>query len=594
MSRASSVKWRLSLAVFAISSIAWAQMGSMGGGMMPMGGGMGPPPSSSGKKPKKEEKKRNEDEPELHAAPGAGDEELGSGSEPALPADPLAVPEHINDRIGTDTPLDEQEQGRAGDTDRRFYGLYYAEKSGKYGFRSTLPPLWMQRTQPSRTKPEVVDQGDLYGLLYFRRRSAERADDILFPLVFNLRDKLKDSRTTVVGPFVDRKSPTEWDRWAAPLYFQGGRPDGGYTLIPPLLYYRGQSKTSGTQVLGPAFCFWKGGTRCDTRTATDIDLGVAPLYFYGQNRERAYELIPPLLHYYGYNDRDLSWLNVWGPYYREHSQKRDLLHVMPFYWSLTKPNGARHTTVFPLFHYGHEERSWLLVNPLFLMQRGNEGESTFVTWGYARYRGRTELDMITPLFWHYRDPDARVDEKLLFPFYYQKQSPRESTLALFPFYAHKERFAVSETTFITPFFEHSHDLTGWSTNIHPILYLGRSNKASHTVIAPVFYDFVGAESRATVAFPFYWRFSDLTSTTQLVGNVYYKERKVHGGLSWEFHLFPLFSYGETPRGHWWNVLYGLAGYTREGGDTTARTLWIPIPLSREAQPSFVPDSAAPY
>jgi hypothetical protein len=558
-------------------------MGMMGGGMSPMGmgGGMGPPPSA-GKKPKKEEKKRNEDEPELHAAPGVSDEELGSGSEPTMPADPLAIPEHVAKRIGTDTPLDEQEQGRSTDAERRFYGVYYSEKSGKYGFRATMPPLWVQRKQPSRTDPSVVDEGNLYAGVYFRRRSAERADDILFPLAFNLRDKTKDARTTVVGPFVDRKTPNEWDRWIAPLYFQGGRPSGGYTLIPPLLYYSDQDKNGGTNVIGPAFCVWKGGTRCDTRTATQIDAGVAPLYFYGQNHERAYEVIPPLLHYYSYNDRDLSWTNVWGPYYRSHTQKRDLQHWLPIYWSLTKPNGARHTTVLPLFHYGRENQSWLFVNPLFLMQRGDKGERTFVTWGYARYRGRTELDMITPLFWHYRDPDAHLSQKLLFPFYYSKESPRESTLALFPFYAHEKRFAISETTFITPFFQHSHDLTGWSTNIHPILYLGRSNKQSHTVVAPFFYDFAGTESRATVGFPFYWRFSNQTSTTQLIGNVYYSEKRLRSGLNWQIHVFPLFSYGETPRGHWWNVLYGLAGYTRDGGNATARTFWIPIPLSREA------------
>ncbi|HMA96811.1 MAG TPA: hypothetical protein VKP30_29200 [Polyangiaceae bacterium] len=579
---------RVAVLAFAGTSLAFGQMGMMGGGMMP-GGGMGPPPSS--KKPKKEDKKKSEDEPELHAAPGASDEELGSGSEPSLPSDPLEIPAHIKGRIGTDTPLDEQEYGRAKDTERRFYGVYYAEKSGKYGFRATMPPLWIQRTQPSRTRPEVTDQGDLYGLLYFRRRSAERADDVLFPLVYNMRDKLTQSRTTVLGPFVDRKTPTEWDRWAAPLYFQGGRPGGGYTIIPPLLYYSKRDQEGGTQFLGPAFCFWKRGSRCDTRTATDIDFGIAPLYFYGQNRTNAYELIPPLLHYYAYNDRDLSWLNVWGPYYRSHTQKRDLLHLMPLYWSVTKPGGARHTTVLPFFHYGHEGNSSLLVNPLFLWRRGDEGERTFVTWGYARHRGRTELDMITPLFWQHRDPDAHSTETLLFPFYYRKTSPRESTIALFPFYAKKERFAVSKTTFITPFFQHSHDLTGWSTNIHPILYLGRSNKQSHTVIAPLFFDFAGTESRATVAFPVYWRFSNLNSTTQLVGNVYYSERKVQGGLNWQFHVFPLFSYGETPRGHFWNVLYGLAGFTRDGGNATARTFWIPIPLSREA--TALPSSELP-
>jgi hypothetical protein len=568
----------------------------MGGGMTPMGmspGMMGGGPAPSQKK-KAPEKKRNEDEPELHAAGGASEEELGSGSEPTLPASPLTVPEHIDRQIGTDTPLDEQEQGRASDgaTQHKFYGLYYAEESGKYGFRSTLPPLWMQRTQPSRTNPAVPDKGNLYGLLYFNRRSAERADDILFPLFFNLRDRQEHSRTTIVGPLLNRRTPTETDDWIAPLWFSGTRKDGNYRLIPPLLYYDRVDATGGLTIVGPGYCKFKGGTRCDTRTATDIDLGVAPFYFYGQSREAAYELIPPLLHYYEYNDRDLSWTNVWGPYYRSHTEKRDVFHVLPFYWSLKRPNGGRHTTVFPLFHYGHEEGSSLFVNPLFLTSTSKAGAKTFVTWGYARHRGRTELDMITPLFWHFRDPDAKVDEKLLFPFYYSKESPRESTTALFPFWARKERYGISRTTFVTPFFEHSTDLTGWSTNIHPILYLGRSGKQSHTVIAPFFFDFAGTESRATVAFPLFWRFSDLSSTTQLVGNVYYTERKRSTGLDWAIHVFPLFSYGETPQGHFWNVLYGLAGYTREGQDTTMRTLWIPIPLTRASAPA--PDPSRGY
>ena len=45
------------------------------------------------------------------------------------------------------------------------------------------------------------------------------------------------------------------------------------------------------------------------------------------------------------------------------------------------------------------------------------------------------------------------------------------------------------------------------------------------------------------------------------------------------HVFPAFSYGETPNGHWWNVLYGLAGYTRRGDFAQIRTLWIPITVS---------------
>ena len=57
-------------------------------------------------------------------------------------------------------------------------------------------------------------------------------------------------------------------------------------------------------------------------------------------------------------------------------------------------------------------------------------------------RGRTELDMITPLYWHYRDPDIGLDQKLLFPFLYSRTSPRESSQVFFPFWGHFERYGI--------------------------------------------------------------------------------------------------------------------------------------------------------
>jgi len=557
-----------------MASDAFAQM-MPGMGMTPGMGGMAPGGPPSKKKGKPQKKKVTDEESELHAAAGASDTVLGSGSEPSLPTNPLTLSKPTWERIGTDVLLDEQQTGRAPEVTRRFYGLYYSEHSGRQRLQLTLPPIWANRKQPSRTNAQVTDDASVYGMFYYRRRSAERADDVLFPLFWNLRDPTKGERTTVLGPFVNRRSPSGRDDWFAPLYFTGRHEDRGYTLIPPLLYYQDWSKKGGFTLAGLGFCSWKGGDRCDTRTAKAIDFGIAPFYFYGQSSEKAYELIPPLIHYYNYDDRDLSWVDTWGPLYRSHTQERDLLHVAPIYWSLWKP-GARHTTIFPLFHYGYEKNAWLLANPLFVLARGEKGESTFATWLYARHRGRTELDMITPLYWDYRDPDTGLTQKLLFPFLYSRVSPRESTQAFFPFWVHKDRFGISKTTWVTPLFQHTHDLRGWSTKLYPLFYFGRNGKQSHSIIAPFFFDFAGTESRTTVAFPIYWRFSDLNNITHVVGNVYYHERKLHAGKEWEIHTFPAFSYGSTPQGHFFNLFYGFAGYTRRGSETTVRLLWIPI------------------
>jgi hypothetical protein len=557
------------LVTLAFPQSAWSQ-GAYGGALPTS---PGPPPQTK----KKKAPKKKADEPETHPAAGGTDTMIPPGSEPALPEDPLSISERVRERIGTDLPEDRVELGRGAETTRHFYGPYYEEYNGRYRFRVAFP-LWAERTQPSRTKPEQIDRASLFGGFYYNRRSAERSDDVLFPLFWNMRDLTHGSRTTVIGPLVNRVTPDERDNWLVPFYFTGKRKNGGYTLIPPLLTYSSTDGRGGFNLVGPMFCSYKGGSHCDARTAYDIDFGVAPFYFYGQNEQNKYELIPPLAHYYRYEDAHRSWLNIWGPYYREHTEERELLHLLPIYWSIWGPN-ERHTTVMPLFHYGFKGKAWLFVNPLFLMKHGDEGENLFVTWGYARYRGRTELDMITPLFWQFRDPDIGLSQTLLFPFLFSRQSPRESSTAFFPFWGHFERFGISETTWITPFFQHTHDLRGWTTNIHPILYLGRDGHSTHMVIAPFFWDFASPESRATVGFPVFWRFADQHEVSQLVGNVYYHEKKLANGLDWEVHIFPALSYGETPDGHWWNLFYGLAGYTRRGATAKMRALWIPITVS---------------
>ena len=189
--------------------------------------------------------------------------------------------------------------------------------------------------------------------------------------------------------------------------------------------------------------------------------------------------------------------------------------------------------------------------------------------------------MCTPLYWHYRDPDIGLDRKLVFPFYYGNTSPRSRDLVAFPFYGRFQRTGISDTIWVTPLFRHVGDVTGWETDLFPFFYFGpQERRRRHTVVAPFFWDFASPHSRTTVAAPLFFRFADdKTRDSQVALNTFYREKKVAGGTDWEFHFFPLFSYGQSPTGHWWNVLYGLAGYTQEGTMSKVRALYIPIKLS---------------
>ncbi len=547
------------------------------------GTGFGDPsiPMQPGGQPAKQKPKKQEQAPpgtpELHAASGGAESTLPQGSEPTLPEKPLEVSEALMERIGTDSALMEPELGRdPNQVDRDFYGLYYQEQSDQYRLRLAFP-IWMERKMPSLKDPSVIDRASIFGGVYYNRRSAERADDILFPVFWNLRDT--KSRTTVVGPLVNRRTETESDDWLAPLYFFGTREKGSYQIIPPLLTYLNRDDDEGLNLIGPSFCTWTGGVGCFS-SPKQRDLGLFPLYFEGHTETSNYRLITPLLHYHE-GDTDLdSELNVWGPFYRSRQEKQNAFHILPLYWSLWGPD-ERHTTLFPFFHYGWKRNASLFVNPLWMSMTSEEGHSTFATWGYARYRGRTELDMYTPLLWLYRDPDAGIDQKLLFPFFYRRTSPREDSFALFPFYGSFHRFGIERETWITPFFKHEHGLTGWNTNLYPFLFFGRDRHESHSVVAPIFWDFTSPSSRVTIAAPVYWRFAKPNSLTQLVGNFLYSEKKVAHGLDWEFHVLPALSYGETPDGHFWNILFGLVGYERKADYAAMKLFWIPITLAGE-------------
>lgn len=527
------------------------------------GPGMGGPP------PQQSQPRKDPNAPETHAAPGAdSDIPKTTTSEPTLPADPLVIPPAIQKRIGSSYDP-EVERGRSNDRDYLLLPPYFEERSGAYRFR-TVFPFWIDRQQPD-------DQSSLYGLLYHRRRSLRVDADVLFPFFWRWRED--QDRTTILGPVGWHRGPKGNDTFVAPFVFHGTRPDGHYLNIPPLLTFLKTDREGGRSIVGPMYCFWRGGQTCNPNTADEISYGVFPFYFAKKDERSRYEIAPPLLHYYRYDELDQSWLNVWGPVIRAHYPDIEAFHVAPFFFRLWGPN-EDHITIPPLlFHYGYKGDARLLSTPFFLHRRAENGDTTFVTWGYARHRGRTKLDMITPFYWQYEDPDERYKQKLLFPFFYSVESPRESSLALFPFYGHFQRYGLSESTWITPFFQHTRSVTGWETNLHPLVYVGRDRDHSHTVVAPFFWDFVTPTSRATVGFPLYWRFAEQNTVTQVALNTYYREKKLRSGLDWEFHFFPFFAYGETPQGHWWNVLYGLAGYTRSGAATKMRLLWIPIQLS---------------
>jgi hypothetical protein len=115
-----------------IVALLWAPLGFA---QDPFGGDMGGPPGGNfgpQSKPKSKQK-ANPDQPETHAASGAGDHVIPPGGEPTLPEDPLALPDAVAKSIGSDAALDEPPTTKDDSLKRRFYGVMY-EESGQSGY----------------------------------------------------------------------------------------------------------------------------------------------------------------------------------------------------------------------------------------------------------------------------------------------------------------------------------------------------------------------------------------------------------------------------------------------------------------------------
>jgi hypothetical protein len=529
-----------------------------------------PPPHDAPKTPPDEE-----DRPILRTEPSI-----------APPADPLAISPEQRPRIGTD--WDGGPPAPEGTLRQTRWFPYYEENRGDYRLR-LLPPLFIEQTrgQPDSTQalygvPKSPDTEGLYGLLYYRRRSPKLDMDVVFPALWRVRDE--ETHVVVAGPFVHREAPAEHDNWLAPLFFEGRRRSGGgYFHAPALLT---------TSHWGPEGAFTLIGPYFRDRTGSAVDAGIAPLFFRGDNgstdgNRRTYTLIPPFLFYHANHELDGSSTTVVGPIVTRSDPKRDVFDVAPLFFHIRgKPESGgvyeEHTTLLPLFHYGHDPDASLFVLPGYL-RRVTRTTDTMLTpfLSHAETRnGATSLTAIgpvVPLWWNYRDRDLGTHAWALAPFFYTSDSPAGHDW-LTPLLGRFESYGESRTWWVFPSFTFTSDTHGWETDLHPLVYVGRSDETAHTVLAPVFWDFANPKGRTTIALPLYWRFADGQddSVVQVAANTLYMQKRVVGGHDWQFHLLPLFSYGENPSGYFWNLLFGLAGYTREGASATVRAFWIPF------------------
>ncbi len=588
---ASSLASLALVAVLAAMSVSRPARAQMGGGMGGQGGRQSAPTQSGPTQNKtvgpRAGSQRADDEDSEPSTPSPRGEPVI-----APPADPLEIPPELREQIGSDSA--NVQAPPYGERHRSFFPVYQ-ERKGDYRLR-TLPPLWIEHTRGlGVVGPNGASMEDRQSLVlgfFYDRRSPQVDADVLFPLFWHVRDG--DSHLTVVGPIAHREAPGEHDNWLAPLFFEGKRKDGGgYFHAPLLLTTSHWSKDRAFHLTLNYFSDRKG---------TDVDWGFAPFAFGGDNgnldgARKKYTLVPFAFYYHRESEVDSSRVTIAGPVVLQADEKRSVSDVLPFYFHIkghpeTGGIDEEHTTVFPLFHVGHKQDETLFASAVYL-RRKTPTVDTMLTLLYSHATTRngatslTAAGPILPLYWRYRDVDIDKSSFALLPLFYRSTSPRGSDW-LTPLVGRFEEYGVSKTYWAVPTFLFSSDAHGWEGDMLPIAFFGRSNQNTHAVVAPLLWDFANPKGRTTIVVPLYVRLADATddSILQVTGNTVYIQKRVAGGIDWQFHVVPLVSYGGMPHGHWWNFLYGLAGYTHDSdGSKTVRAFWLPIQIKAPDVPA---------
>ncbi len=206
------------------------------------------------------------------------------------------------------------------------------------------------------------------------------------------------SRTTIVGPLVNRVAPDENDNWLAPLYFTGKRKNGGYTLIPAAAHLHEHERPRRLQPRRADVLFLD--RRQHLRRAHGRRASISAWRPSTSTARTPRRSTKSSRRFFTTTTTTIARSAGRTSGASTTASTRNAGHAPPAPALLSiDGKNEHHTTLLPFFHYGYDRNSWLLINPLFLAAEGLQGESTFVTYLYARYRGRTTLDMVTPLYW---------------------------------------------------------------------------------------------------------------------------------------------------------------------------------------------------
>ncbi len=485
---------------------------------------------------------------------------------------------------------------------RFFFPPYLREWGPQHDTTVVFPFYWQSR---------VRDTSWLLIPPFFRLRSPMANTDAFFPLAFHTTGRRTDGSTystTVVPPvWVHRSQGPGRARALAhgafPFYsyYEGfgpnGRLEGEHLVIPALLTFHRWTRTS-QQTITPLFQYVRDGSSV-TWTAGPV----VPLVARHTSPTLRWTLVWPALFFQRSDLTENRHLTVVGPFWTERTPNSLSVNLAPVVFH-SHGRGFSRTTIVPLFHT-EESREHFTFATLLGGYTRVRNESTLVLPFYQNHRGTFQFDSVAPLFYYGRDRRAGTSTVQVLNFV-RSDRPTGSTTVLFPLFAHIHEEGRFDTT-ITPVFGHSYDQTRRARtvvaanvhyesspehnvlNIYPLLYTASGRRWHHNVFFPFVWDIGNQDEgrQTTVIFPFYAHVGDRRGYTRWAfPDVIWWRHGSGETLSWGYDVAPFFQYGEPRRGdYYWSILYGLAGYRRQGNYEQTRVFWATIDNRRPPSPA---------
>ncbi|MCB9702726.1 MAG: hypothetical protein H6711_12595 [Myxococcales bacterium] len=303
-------------------------------------------------------------------------------------------------RVDVGVPLYIAGEDKLKGTRHRTLFPFFHWQSSEFGNRRELwTPLYVQRSDRARGRKSWV----LPPLLTFSKRTPTRSLFSATPLLWRAEDRVKGSQTWVLGPWVSYADPLQKNNVLAPFWWSfkdRQRQVSTSILLPLAIARKSPDETAVYTLLGGGVRSKKGG------------FGVT---------------LPPL------------FTSI-----RQRPGGKSHQVVTPLFWHLKDPKGADgkgtdRWIIPPLaYHTRVGERRRLGLLPL-LTFTGREGTRSH--------------QVVTPLFWHFRDRDPAL---------------MRDTFVAGPLYVQRDKL-------------------GWAAGLPPLVVAGSNPRQRYTVIPPLLF-----------------------------------------------------------------------------------------------------------